>query len=36
LLYSVKGLSPAMIRETAEAMITGGSNHFKNAQRSPR
>jgi hypothetical protein len=36
LLDSVKGLSPAKSRETAEAMITGGSNHFENAWRSPR
>ena len=36
LLDSVKGLSPAMSRETAEAMITGGSNHFENAWRFPR
>ena len=36
LLDSVKGLSPVMSRETAEAMITGGSNHFENAWRSPR
>jgi hypothetical protein len=37
LLDSVKGLSPAiMSRETAEAIITGGSNHFENAWRFPR
>jgi hypothetical protein len=35
-LDSVKGLPSAMSRETAEAMITGGSNRCEKAWRSPR